>query len=228
MAGWRIARSPDGACLEPVPGMRVQIQTIARRAVHTHTATIQDVFDSAVDIAVPAEALRDFWRVPGQAVVGYLNHAGKRYVFDTDVLEVADIPCPLVRVRPPDLLFPFDERSSYRLRKVIEPAAALLLDPAHPPPRPVSLTVLDLSAGGLQAVIQEPAAPGHLLQVDLPLPPFGIVRVHAQVLRVRAPELAGQPFRLHARFVNLTEADRQRIVRFVFEEQGKLRRRGLL
>ena len=228
MAGWRIARSPEGAWLEPVPGMRVQIQTVARRTLQTHTATIQDVFESAVDIAVPAEALRDFWRVPGQAVVGYLNHAGKRYVFDTEALEVADTPCPLVRVRPPDLLFPFDERSSYRLRKVIEPAAALLLDPRHPPPRPATVAVLDLSAGGLQAVIQEPAAPGNLLQLDLPLPPYGVVRTYAEVLRVRPPEAPGRPYRLHGRFVNLAEADRQRLVRFVFEEQAKLRRRGLL
>lgn len=228
MTGWRIARSPEGARLEPIPGMRVQIQTIARRTVQTHTATIQDVYDGAVDIAVPPEALRDFWRVPGQAVVAYLNHAGKRYIFDTDVVDVAETPCPLVRVRSPQLVFPFDERTSYRLRKVIEPRAALLLDPAQPAPRPVSLAVLDLSAGGLQAVIQEPAAPGNLLQIDLPLPPYGVVRTYAEVLRVRRPEAPGQPYRLHAQFVNLAEPDRQRIIRFVFEEQSRLRGKGLL
>lgn len=227
MAGWRIARDPEGRHLTPVPGMRMLLQTIASRTASNHIGTVQDISGDTVSVAIPEKALRDFWRIPGQAAVGYLNHAGKRYVFDTVVLDAADTPCPLVVLQSPSAVFLFDERAYFRLRKVIEPAAACLIDPQGHGERPVALTVLDLSGGGLQLAAPEPLPMGSVLQIDLPLAPEGVVRVRADVVSVQAPDAPGAPYRLHARFRDLREADEQKIIRFIFQEQVRLRQKGL-
>lgn len=226
MIRWTIARHPDGATIEPVPGMRVHLTTLARRGSVTHEGTVQRADDDGLEVAVAADALADFWRVPGQAVSAALSHGGRRYLFDATLTGTTASPVPKLRLVLPEPAYAFraDERTVFRLPLGTELLPATVTT-AGGTASTVSGVLVDLSAGGLQLKVRTPVPPGSRLALAVPTPPHGTVPVQAEVVAVSADGPEG-PWRLHARFVALPPAAEQRIVRYLYEEQLRRRRTG--
>lgn len=122
-------------------------------------------------------------------------------------------------------------------------------DEAEPAPPTLTLTVRDLSAGGLRGRSSLPVRPGDELTIDLRLPNTDAapdVPVHLRGRVVAIPNLPGE-LSLRARVVRLIEAyssddshdigvafmdvprsTRERIIRFALDIQRDRRRRGMM
>lgn len=117
-----------------------------------------------------------------------------------------------------------EKRQHYRLPRGISPTYSALCNELGVDERRVRLTVIDISAGGLQFVSREEIGNGRLVHMWLPLDGYRIDCI-AQVLDTRLPEPGRSNHRYHGQFTMLLRDDRERLARWVFSKQLELRRR---
>ncbi len=86
----------------------------------------------------------------------------------------------------------------------------------------------DLGGGGLMFWTKQPPQPGSQLEMVIELPQRS-VEATGEVIRVQErPEEEGGGFGVAVRFVSVSEADRDRLIRFVLRRQAEMRRMGLI
>ncbi len=117
-----------------------------------------------------------------------------------------------------------EKRQHYRLARGVVPTYSALCNEIGVDERRVRLTVVDISAGGLQFVSREEIEKGRLVHMWLPLDGYRIDCI-AQVVHTRPPEPGRSNHRYHGQFTMLLHDDRERLARWVFSKQLELRRR---
>ena len=89
-------------------------------------------------------------------------------------------------------------------------------------------TMLDLSGGGLRFMTEEPVENRSLLYAQIPLP-NGDLQVPVRVCRVeKVEDSKPQRYCVSIEFHEILERDRDRIIRFVFDTQRTMRKKGLV
>jgi c-di-GMP-binding flagellar brake protein YcgR len=92
-------------------------------------------------------------------------------------------------------------------------------------------TTVDVSGGGLCLASEAPVAVGQHLDLSLVLPTWPEIRLEllGQVRLVEAPEPGAEEkvFKLGVAFVGMSEIDRDRLVRYIFQKQRECLRHGL-
>lgn len=205
--------------------MTVLLQALAGEDLREHAAPILKVEEAAFLVPAPARGAR-VWRVRGRHVVAHVTQEGRDYVFDTEVLGVVDGSPPRLRLATPARVFPHERREYYRLAKVLRPAAAGVLDAAGNTARVLEPVVVDIGGGGLRFLEAQPVPVGSTVWFELPLTsPADTVHVQGQVVAARGPEPGEPRHSMSVRFVGISDVDRQRILRFVFQQQVEMRRR---
>jgi c-di-GMP-binding flagellar brake protein YcgR len=90
----------------------------------------------------------------------------------------------------------------------------------------------DLSGGGMMLAVEENLKAGEVLQFEFTVPGGPLVRGNAEVLRVEDPEPGDAPERprrlVALRFLDLDDRLRDRIVAFLFAEEVRRWRAGLI
>jgi len=87
-------------------------------------------------------------------------------------------------------------------------------------PLALSVTCLDLSPEGALISLNYPLTEGTMLSLSLVMPD-GLLSVKAEVMRCE-PSRSGSKQWAGLRFITITESDRRRIMRYVFEEDARL------
>ncbi|HEY8426526.1 MAG TPA: flagellar brake domain-containing protein [Limnochordales bacterium] len=156
---------------------------------------------------------------------------GARYVGHTTVVGRTDAD------RVPVLVVAAPRWERIQLREWTRVAAMVpvryrpLRTPGERPPRWVATHSRDLGGGGLTLHAPKPPEPGQLLEVVIELPerPVGAV---VEVVRTQATEgseaEAGSSWSVAVKFVQIAEADRDRLIGFVLRRQAEMRRMGLI
>ena len=78
---------------------------------------------------------------------------------------------------------------------------------------------VNLSGGGLGVTITQVYRPNDILTVTLRLPEHGLFTARAEVLRLDPLPSGGERYRLHARFIRMTDQDREVLIRHVTKFQ---------
>lgn len=224
-----VAHKPEGTLVEIRAGMAATLQTLRGVSLREYHTLIEDLGPDSVTVLAPMEGRRYQPLAVGQPVAVHFREDGKGYLFDAAVLRTYQNPQPVVELAAPRTVYPYERREYYRLMTRLTPRSAIYLDAQGGEVRPVPAVVLDISGGGLQFASPNPLPPGAQVRFELPLdeaePPLTAL---ARVLNVREPEEGRELYRFNARFEDLTARERERIVRYVFQQQIELRKRGLL
>jgi c-di-GMP-binding flagellar brake protein YcgR len=91
--------------------------------------------------------------------------------------------------------------------------------------------LVDLSAGGMQVTSKEGLPAGTTVLARFTLSrEFGHLMVDATVLRdiERVSDVGVRSHRSHCQFANLSDRDRDRLIKFVFQRERELRQKGVL
>lgn len=149
-------------------------------------------------------------------------------MFVSEVLSRRLFPHPLLVVQRPRVFIKEQKRAFVRLEASVpvmvwELTGGPLSKPAG---TEVKTHTVDLSGGGALLVYPRDLKPGTWLEMEIDLP--NKVRCRAQVRRVEHIEQGLEKVRLAVEFVEITQADQDKIMAFIFERQRELRRRGLL
>ena len=226
MVAWDIANDSTGNRLHLAPGTGLLLETIDRGSLRQYAGKVMGLAQDALAVELPQEAMEALWRGPGQGVVVSVRLDGQLYVFDSTLLGVDGAPHPSVRLRAPERVFRVERREYYRLAKLIRPRVAEVVGDG--PDRSLSAVIADISGGGLQFLERRPVPVGSVVRMEIPLTSVDdILEARAEVVAVRKPEEGKSLYRISARFQDLPERDRRRLMQFIFQQQIELRKRGL-
>ncbi|PKM80861.1 MAG: hypothetical protein CVU89_12015 [Firmicutes bacterium HGW-Firmicutes-14] len=99
----------------------------------------------------------------------------------------------------------------------------------NPKSEEFSATTVDISGGGLMFNCSVRLEPGEVLQASLCLNPNETVRAIGRVVRsLENPPGVRETYSVGFEFTVIDEIERDKIIRFIFNQQRELRRKGLL
>ncbi|WP_374712150.1 flagellar brake protein [Symbiobacterium terraclitae] len=167
--------------------------------------------------------------MPGDEVVVEYLEGGDRIGFEATVVQRANDATPgLILTRPePSTIRSLQLRDFVRL-DVSLPIEYVLSGTHREEGGKVQLKpgrLIDLSGGGAQIVTEEEFPVGTRLDLVIHLPKQ-LIPAEAEVVR-RATDSEG-PVRLGVRFSAIEERDREQIVKYIFAEQRRRRKKGLV
>jgi c-di-GMP-binding flagellar brake protein YcgR len=181
---------------------------------------VEDLNEETISLAAPI-SIGAVVLAPGREI--WVEFAAKSccYRFPTVVLENIQEPIPLLVVMKPSTIERFNRRRFFRFQ------ARLPVSFQRDKDQFTGWTV-NLSGNGLSALFTgklEAPQVGELVDFMLSLPK-GLVDAKGKIVRREFQE--NNKTCLIAEFKNLPEHDRDRIIAFLFEEQRKFRKRGLV
>lgn len=146
------------------------------------------------------------------------------YVIETTIIQRIAVPVPLFVLELPDEINRVQRRNFVRV-------------PAYYPlsfryvnrqglSNPIKGTMIDLSGGGMRFQTTEKVDKGAILLANLDLP-SGIMQVSARVCRVDKIE-DSKNYSISVDFYQISERERDRIIRCVFDLQRTMRKKGLV
>jgi len=164
---------------------------------------------------------------PGVEIVVQFRWRDTLFAFNSKVLDRRLRPIPVWMIKRPVEFFRIaQKRSSVRLNINLPLRFQYLERDDHTIYK--GLTV-DISAGGILFSSTQPCDVGEKIKVELYLTDDNIVSVVAKVVRAfDKDEGALRGYRVAVEFEDITEIERDRIFKFVFDKQREWIRKGLL
>jgi c-di-GMP-binding flagellar brake protein YcgR len=146
------------------------------------------------------------------------------YEFEAEIMQRIAVPVPILVLELPDIITKIQRRSFVRVPVTYPVTFRRVngegLSDLH------KGTMLDLSGGGMNFLTEELLEKGSLLYVQLGLP-NGDIQTPVRVCRTEKTE-DNKRYRVTTEFSDLSERERDQIIRCVFERQRAMRKKGLV
>ncbi|MGI6036945.1 MAG: flagellar brake protein [Limnochordia bacterium] len=204
-----------------VVGQAISIEFVGEQRSR-YKSRIEGISETELYLALPTHR-----RIPIRFPVGteirlsYLSDEpgrGCRWIGETTVKDsIEDGPIPMLIVRHPQVWIRKQDRRHVRV-------------PCHLPVKVYrgeevfKGQIQDLSGGGMRINLPEPLEPEEIIEVEFC--PGPLVRLQAQVVRRIDSQRERGVFALE--FVELTDKERDLLIKYVFNLQRELRQKGLL
>jgi c-di-GMP-binding flagellar brake protein YcgR len=196
---------------------------------HTYSTLIDDVQPDSITVQTPT-IRRELVRVPvGTPVKVYLREGAAAFVFETEILGHSTGATPQTRLAAPANVQRIEQRRHYRLQITLAPSSADVVPiEGEDEARAIRAVITDISGGGVGFISPRRVEAGRHVRFVIPLPPRSDLNAEVRLIGFEEPEYGRFNYRYHAEFVNLSEGERDRIIRFVFRQQLILRRQGVI
>lgn len=155
------------------------------------------------------------------------------YKFPSSVIKRVAEPVPMLFVKYPlEKEIQRIQRRYYVRVNAVTPIEYGILDPTDKDNKNVELlpgNTIDLSGGGLQFITKHNVPENKLLQINLNLNNEKLI-VFAKPARIRPypDEKDRQYWAVGVQFINISESERDKIIKYVFDWQREMRKKGLL
>jgi len=200
------------------PGQRVRLVIEAMDGERVHNTVIDDVQDGEVRVQTPIEKRELVQLRIGTQLKAFVRVGRDAFVFETTVAGTIPGRIHLTRLAAPQALTKVEQRRFYRLERSMAPVKTEVLS-SDGSVRDIKGTVMDISGGGVAFNSTDTVPVGQRVRMVLALQPFGEVEVSVRVLARDEPAPGQKNYRYHCQFVDLPEADRERVVKYVFQHQ---------
>lgn len=175
-------------------------------------------------LAMPMNKSTPVILMPGSTFYGRILAHGAIWQFTSTFIDKTILPVPIWISGPPYDLKKVQLRSFVRLPVTLPLTLSIPSDETDE--APVGTTTRDLSGGGLQLILKKRLPVGTILRLTLQIPGFSPVAATATVVRVEQPPDTNI-FWIAVKFSQITEKDREKIIKFIFKKQCELRQKGL-
>lgn len=210
------------------PNQLVEIEVEGKHSKRRYHSRIEEVRESFLVLAMPIHQRSIVNLRPGTSIVVNFLRDGVNYAFEAAILERTTEPLPLIVISRPEMAVKRQRRSWVRVPVCLD------FHYARPPRKPYQepdyreAQTLDLSAGGLRFNSQQKFRHGEELRLRLNLP-SGLLELKAKVVRVDETfNSERRCYQVGLEFIDIKERQRDRIMRFAFEQQRQLIKKGLL
>ncbi|CAA7602950.1 Flagellar protein YcgR [Acididesulfobacillus acetoxydans] len=206
------------------PGLAVELVVTEGEYAGRYRTRIDEVGNRLVSVGAP---YRDREIVPvreGSEVEIAFADEFSAYSFDAKVIQRIALPVPVLVLDVPEEIRRVQRRSFVRLPAFYPMAYRSVIQDGLSEQRLGGM--LDLSGGGVRFRAKEEIEERALLYLYLQLP-TGEIQTPAYVSRVEKDE-DGKSYTVSARFDEIPERERDRIIRCIFDLQRTMRKKGLV
>lgn len=216
------------------PNQRLEI-LLMDGSTETYQSRIEEVGEDRLTLAMPMSKGRPILLYEGSSFNGRMPCHGGMYVFASTFLDKAITPLPVWVVSLPRDVRKVQQRSFVRVSARVETNITYVEPPAPgsaqaPTARTLQLETKDISGGGVGLISKVPLKHGQKVRLQLYLPVDGAenrLELLGSVSRCERPQADLPVFWLGIRYEDIQEADRQKIIRYVFKKQLEERQKGI-
>ncbi len=188
---------------------------------------IEEVTDKYLHISIPTKKgqLMPF-RVKQKIIIN-IHNKGRSFQFNTIIEDRKLYPIPIMLVLKPESLKEIQRRNWVRVTATLPLRYCLTGEEKS---KIINLgTTVDISGGGICFITNDPIEAEQVLDMQINLPDREPVICQAKVLRLYQPNGKNSATtKVFSVYIDITEAQRDRIVSFVLEKQRELIKKGLL
>lgn len=205
----------------------VEIEVNEKQRKVAYLSSVLKVCQDCFIFLLPADQAAGEVLRPGQRiVVSFYDHVAF-YSFSAVVLEVSKPPMPRVKVSLPEKVSRTQRRNFVRINARIPLEYYLVCENLAERIAGHQATTLDISGGGVLIKTDQKLDPGAELEITFGIPGKGKVFAIGKVIRC-CPDSNQQKFRVGIQFTLIEKKDREKIIRYIFEQQRMLRKKGLI
>lgn len=166
----------------------------------------------------------------GQRVrINFFRERGKFY-FDAEVIDRERTDTVhLIRLKQVSPIHRLQRRNFYRL-KINLPVGFQVIkeDSDQGEVNYVKAYTADISGGGMRLLTDEKLEPGQQLKCRIPLGEKDFLELKGLVVRVVPCVEGNYKFEVGVKFVDILEVEQDRLIRFIFQQQRRLKAKGLI
>jgi len=187
----------------------------------TYLSRIEDIGPKSIFIAPPYR--KGFYLPPnvGKVITMWITAESCAYLFNAELLGYSSASVPLWEVALPINVKKIQRRQYVRFDIALD----VKIEIEDKPGDPVIALTKNVSAGGVQIVLQEPLPPDSRVKVTLPLTSEATVVATGEVIRVIFPEKPHEKITTAIKFSEIEERARNLIVRYIFRKQAERRQK---
>lgn len=199
---------------------KLSLQPISEKKVYTTYITGKT--DELLTIAAPINKSQFITFPLGQKLKLWYSGCYAVYTFTSTIVGIETGPPPQLIIKYPAQLDRIQRRQFVRLQSLIPVKVELLTAPeisyqAH---------AINISAGGVYLLMEKNCLTGTEIYLTLQKP--SLPKILGKVLRSYPSEDGDGLWEWAVKYVDITEGERDKIIKFIFARQLELRRRGLL
>jgi c-di-GMP-binding flagellar brake protein YcgR len=205
-------------------GQRVEVSILTDTEDNKYTSRIEDFDSKNLIVAMPM--VKGYPIIPlarsGINVKLVLDQSS--YRFTSVYIDKKANPIPVWILSMPKEIDKVQLREFVRVETML-PLKVQVEDAEHNLLPPIPCSIRDVSGGGIQLVMKQFVPPGTRVYVDAEIPEVGALQTYCEVVRsieVKGPE---KIFWSGTKFIDLSEAVRSKLIRFIFKRQRDLLRK---
>jgi len=165
----------------------------------------------------------------GQRVkINFFRERGQFY-FEAEVIDRQRTETVhLIRVKQTSPIHRLQRRSFYRLKIKLPILFRLIDENESGSSGYIKAYTADISGGGMKLLTNENLQPGQQIECRISIGEEDLLDLNGLVVRVVPCVEGNHKFEVGIKFVNIFESDRDRLIRFIFQQQRWLKARGFL
>ncbi|HOX27690.1 MAG TPA: PilZ domain-containing protein [bacterium] len=209
-------------------GQSVELSVSAGGNVAQFSTSVHEKTDAALVLIMPHSEQAEKILVKDGVVEATISLKDEMLKFTTLILERKHTKPPLLLLMRPHEVHRVSSRSFYRLQVVRPLKFRLLRDPVTPISEFKAASTLDLSGGGLMIQSNKKIERDQLVEVNIDL---GAEIVNAVCsVTITKTEIRGMDsvFLTGLEFLGIEERERDKIVKFIFDSQRQLKKKGIM
>jgi c-di-GMP-binding flagellar brake protein YcgR len=191
---------------------------------------IEEVASDHIVCAMPMIKGRPLILQQGVKFYGKTIIDGIVYFFTSKLLDKKIFPLPVWIIDLPYDIQRIQQRSFVRvdamlpveLRQIAEESPKNLDNSI-----PLKVLTKDISGGGAQLILNEPVKIGTRLTLIIEVPDMEAIETIGEVIRVEKPKQDRDIFWIGIKFLDLQEAFRNKLIRFIFRKQLEQKQKGI-
>lgn len=213
-----------GTLLKIQPALNMKLKDYRR----VYSTKIEEVEEDTIVISAPTHKGVVIPFRPGQQLIAGVSKEDALYGFYTNVTERGKInDMPVLRIKKGKHSKRIQRRKYVRIDGISQVDLKILKrsgggdEVIYFDKRKVREK--NISGGGMLILSPTILAMGTILEISVSLPHFGMIRTVGEVVRVQKVE---DEYEIGISFINLSEKDREKIIKYVYQRQVELRRLG--
>lgn len=211
-------------------GLELTLRIVNRDQEQTYRSKVID-FDKKslyIDIPINVETNKTSHLYPGsKIIVSYIGKDSALYSFSTKIKERTILTVPALVIGKATEVIRKQRREFVR----VNTTADIAIHPVDNTFAPFTTMTVDISAGGLSFIMQNNKTIKKNMIVDLTIVlamqtnNYKYIHCEGKILRIRRAE--NMPHVVSVKFINMTEKDQQKIIKYTMEKQRTERQREL-
>jgi len=182
---------------------------------------LEDFKEDYLLISIPIKKGNLMFIKNGEKIKISFLHKNNYYYFCGEVLYKILVNIPLMIVRKTGDIKKIQRRDFYRFKTLIEVRIKYNEET-------IDGIGKDISGSGMLLALRQNIKKGVLLDLELNLKEFGVIRLKGQVIRVTVKKDDVYPYEVGIKFIEIPEDLRELIIKYIFCEQRKIRQKGMV